>query len=158
MNGLLERIEHEAGVCRPRDPPADDATGVGVDDEGDVDEARPGRHIGEVGEPQRIRMLCPELPIDVVQRARRCLVADRGPDRLAANHALQANRSHQPCHRAAGNIVAFALQLLPHLAHTIDAEVLLKYPPDVDRQLAIPLRPFRQAFRISFPAGVFVPG
>jgi hypothetical protein len=43
VNGLLECIEREADVCRPRDPPADDATGVGVDDEGDVDEAGPGR-------------------------------------------------------------------------------------------------------------------
>ena len=31
-------------------------------------------------------------------------------------------------------------------------------PPDMDRQLGVPLRPFRQAIRICFPAGVFVPG
>ena len=41
MDGLLQRVEHEAGVRRPRHAPADDATGVGVDDERDVDEARP---------------------------------------------------------------------------------------------------------------------
>ena len=61
-----------------------------VDHEGHVDEARPGHHISEVGEPQRIRILCLELPIDVVLWARRRLVADCGPDRLAANRALQA--------------------------------------------------------------------
>ena len=48
---LLQRIEHEAGVGRARHPPADDAPGKGVDDEGDVDEARPGRDIGEVATP-----------------------------------------------------------------------------------------------------------
>src|SRR6266511_1973078 len=42
MESLLQRVEHEAGVRCPRDTPADDATGVGVDDKGDVDEARPG--------------------------------------------------------------------------------------------------------------------
>ena len=40
----------------------------------------------------------------------------------------------------------------------MDAEVLRKNPPDVDRQLGVPLRPLRQAIRIGFPAGVFVPG
>ena len=40
MQRLLQRIEHEAGMRRPRHAPADDAAGVGVDDEGDVDEAR----------------------------------------------------------------------------------------------------------------------
>ena len=40
---LLQGIQHEAGMRGPADPPADDPPGVGVDDEGDVDEARPGR-------------------------------------------------------------------------------------------------------------------
>ena len=38
---------------------------VCIDDEGDVDEARPRRHIGEVREPQRIGAR-PRLTIDVV--------------------------------------------------------------------------------------------
>ena len=41
VDGLLESIEHEAGVRRPRRPPADDLAREGVDDEGDVDEAGP---------------------------------------------------------------------------------------------------------------------
>ena len=71
---------------------------------------------------------------------------------------MQAHGFHEPRHGAPSYRDAFARQLSPDLANAIDAEVLLEYPPDVDRQLAIPLRPFRQAFRISFPAGVFVPG
>ena len=38
---LLQGIEHEVGMRRPRDAPADDPTGERVDDEGDVDEASP---------------------------------------------------------------------------------------------------------------------
>jgi hypothetical protein len=37
------------------------------------------------------------------------------------------------------------------------ALLLHKNPPDVDRQLGVSLRSFRQAIRIGFPAGVFVP-
>jgi hypothetical protein len=40
---LFQGIKDEAGMCRPAGSPADDAPGVGIDDEGDVDEPRPGR-------------------------------------------------------------------------------------------------------------------
>src|SRR5438874_5566337 len=51
MQSLLQRVEHEVGVSRAGDTPADDAPREGVDDEGDVDEAGPGRDVGEVGHP-----------------------------------------------------------------------------------------------------------
>jgi hypothetical protein len=34
MQRVLQSIEDEARVCGPRHPPADDAAGIGVDDEG----------------------------------------------------------------------------------------------------------------------------
>ena len=71
---------------------------------------------------------------------------------------LQAHGSHEPCDGAPSNRNAFARQLPPDLAYPIDAEVLRENPSDMDRQLGVPLRPFRQAIRIGFPAGVFVPG
>ena len=43
---LLERIEHEVGAHGAGDAPADDAAGIDVDDEGDIDEALPGGDIG----------------------------------------------------------------------------------------------------------------
>ena len=43
MQCLLQRVEHEAGVRRARDPPAHDPAGIGVDHKGDVDKAGPGR-------------------------------------------------------------------------------------------------------------------
>ena len=61
MAGLLQSIEHEAGMCRPTDAPADYPTGVGVDHEGHVVEARLTRHVDEVRDPQHVR---PELTVD----------------------------------------------------------------------------------------------
>jgi hypothetical protein len=66
MQSLFQSVEHEARMRRSRHAPADDSPRVGIDDEGDVHEARPGHHVGEVGEPQRIRMRGLEPPIDVV--------------------------------------------------------------------------------------------
>jgi len=55
LEGLLEGVEHERGMCRAGDLPADDATRVGVDDEGDVDEALPKGDVDQVRDPQPVR-------------------------------------------------------------------------------------------------------
>jgi hypothetical protein len=82
----------------------------------------------------------------------------RGGARLLLDAFDACISFHEPPHGAPSDVEAFARQLPPDLANAIDAEVLLEHAPDVDRQLAISLRPPRQATRIGFPAGVFVPG
>src|SRR4051812_10085778 len=84
MQGLLQGIKHKAGVSAPRDPPGDDAPSKGVDYEGHVHEARPGRDVGEVADPKRVRPQHPELPVNAVERARRDPAADRGAYRRRA--------------------------------------------------------------------------
>src|SRR5256714_9122941 len=81
-----------------------------------------------------------ELPVDVIQRARRRLVADRRPDRLATDHALQTKARHQPLDGAAGSREAFSPQLPPDLPHAVDAEVLREDPLNLDLQFGVPLR------------------
>jgi hypothetical protein len=63
MEGLLQRVQHEAGMSRTRDPPAHDASGVRVDYEGHIDEAGPGCHVSEVRDPECIRPRRLELPV-----------------------------------------------------------------------------------------------
>jgi len=82
MKRLLEGIENEAGMRRPARPPANDTPGKGVDDEGDIDEAGPGRDIGEVGDPQHVRRRGMELAVDMIKRTGCRPVADRCADRL----------------------------------------------------------------------------
>ena len=64
--------------------PARDATGIGVDDEGCVDEAGPGGDVGEVADPQPVRRGRVELAPHAVQRAGRCRVLGRRLHGLAA--------------------------------------------------------------------------
>src|SRR5260370_3522432 len=94
MQSLLESIEHEAGMCGSRNTPADDAPGEGIDDKGDVDEARPGCDVREIRDPQHVRPRALELPVGGVQQVRRCLVADRGFDRLATHNTFQTPALH----------------------------------------------------------------
>ena len=73
---------------RPANPPADDPAGIGVDDKSQIDEARPGRHVSEVGDPEHVRRRGMELAVDVVERARRRLVAHGRSDGVAADDDL----------------------------------------------------------------------
>jgi hypothetical protein len=144
MKGLLQCVEHEAGMGCPTDPPAHDPSCVGIDYKGDVDEAGPGRDVGEVRDPQHVRPRRPELAVHVIQRARCGLVADRRAYRLAPDHPLQAHALHQTLHGAARNIKAFALELPPDLANTVDSEVLLEDPTNFDLQRGVASRAGRQ--------------
>ena len=158
MECLLQRVEHEARVRRPADPPADDAACVGVDDERDVDEAGPRRDVGEVRDPQHVRPWCPELAIDVIERTRRGFVAHRRAHTAAADHPLESLFLHQPRHRAAGDVVPFAAQLAPDLAHAVDLEVLIENPSDLDAEHDVALDARRRCLRPGAAGDVGVIG
>lgn len=49
MKRLIEGIEHKARMGRSACPLTDDTAGKGINDERDVNEALPGRDIGETG-------------------------------------------------------------------------------------------------------------
>src|SRR5262249_40601931 len=95
-----------------------------------------------------------ELPINVIERAGSRRIADGGADLLAAHDALQAHRPHQARHGAAGDRDPFAAELSPDLADAIDLEVLLVYPPYLDLQRGIAVKPRRQLARIGAAGGV----
>ncbi len=46
MQSLLESVEDETGMCCSAHSPADDLAGVGIDDEGHIDEAGPSADVG----------------------------------------------------------------------------------------------------------------
>jgi hypothetical protein len=76
MKCLFQGVEDEAGMRRPAGSPVDDPPVIGVDDEGDVDELRPGRDVGEIRPSRHVRRWCVEPAIDVIERPRRRFVAD----------------------------------------------------------------------------------
>ena len=149
-DGLLERVQDDAGGHRGGGPPAEDPAGVGVDDERDVDPARPGRDIGQVGHPQPVR-----------RRRGEVAAPTRSAGRSAAGSAIvvrltlprtaprRPNAPHQPLHRAAGHRDAFPVQLQPHLPGPVDAEVRRVDPVDLDLQLLVADLPRRRRRRAA---------
>ena len=73
---LLQGGEHEVGVQRARDVPADDVAREDVDDEGGVGEAGPGADVGDVGDPEPVGGGGVEVALHQVQRPRCRLVRD----------------------------------------------------------------------------------
>src|SRR5262249_40444531 len=137
VDSLLQRVQYEAGMRSPADAPAYDVAGVDVDHEGDIDEARPRRDIGEVRYPEHVPRRRMELPIDVIERARCSLVADRGSHRLTPDHSLQAQIAHQARDGTTGNGKALTVHLPPDLAHAVHAEILGKDAHDLGFQILI---------------------
>jgi len=66
---------HRAG-----DAPADDAARKHIDDESHVYEPRPGRDVGEIGDPELIRPSGGELALDQIRRIIRLVAADSGDE------------------------------------------------------------------------------
>ena len=95
-----------------------------------------------------------ELSIDAIERTWGRGIADRGPDRLAPHHALQAHRPHQACHGAASDRDLFPEKLAPDLPDAVDAEILLVHAPDFNPQGDIALGPCGQLARVGAPAGM----
>jgi hypothetical protein len=76
--GVLDSIENQRGGHRFGCTPAHDPATEGVDDECDVDEPGPGRHIGKVGYPQAIWRRSTEVAVDEVRVAWMAVIGDRG--------------------------------------------------------------------------------
>jgi hypothetical protein len=99
MQSLLQRIKHEPGMRRAADAPADDPAGKGINDEGDIDKASPGRDISKVRDPKPVRRRSLEFPIDVILWAGRppcqkrwCEKAFHEPPPRSHSHASDAQR------------------------------------------------------------------
>ncbi len=136
---------------RPAGSPADDPSGVSIDDEGDIHEAGPGRHIRKIRQPQAVRRGSVELSVHMIQRTGNRLVADRRAHRLAPDRSPKAHVPHQSGDRAASRVEALPPQLAPDLANAVDAEILLEYALDLDPQIGVAADPVGQTGGIGAP-------
>lgn len=115
MYCLFQSIKNELGMRQAADAPANDFASRGINDKGDI---------GEIRHRQHVRCWNKELAVHLVQWTRRLLVSDRRPMRLAPDNILDTHALHQSGDCAAGGIEVLAAQLVPDLAHAVDAPVL----------------------------------
>ena len=142
---LLQSIQHQVRLHGSAHATAHDAAGEHVDHAGEVHGAHPGGDVREVGDPQLIGPGGHELPMNAIQRSISGIRREGRAILAPTNHAAQPVSAHQPLDRAASDWNAFAVQLPPDFARTVDPEVLLPDAMDRAGELAIALHARRQA-------------
>ena len=129
-NRLLEGIEDQLSGRRGDGALAEDPTGVGVDDERDVDPSRPRRDMGDVAS-QPVRCRWGESALHQVAGQLGRSVSDRDALDLATDHTGQAESAHPPLHGAPRDRQTLAGQLKPDLPGPVDAVVRGTDPSDL---------------------------
>ena len=83
LHGHLQCLDYQLGAQVRRHRPAHDPPAEHVEDDGQVEEARQGRNVGDVGDPQAIRRVSLEAALDPVRRRPTCTSRRvvRGPRR-----------------------------------------------------------------------------
>ncbi len=129
-----------------------------------VDDACPGRDIGETRDPQGVRPWRLELPTNPVKRAGGGRIRRGGGDGPASHGALQLYGAHQSRRRAAGGGArwngngrgpdALAADLPTRVANAADADIRLEHAAGLSQQRRIAAHPRRLLGRIGLPGGM----
>jgi len=85
-----------------------DHPGEHIDDEGGVDESRPGRDIGEGGDPELVRPAGPETPLHEIERSALAVGRDGCTLGPAPDDAPEAHFAHQALDGAPHHVEALA--------------------------------------------------
>ncbi len=127
IQGLLRCVQHEVRAHGSAYAPAHDAPGVHVDHEGHVQPALPSRNVGEVRDPQLVRLIGLEHTVDPIRRAGRLGIGQIGAKDFASNDTTQAQSAHQSLDGTVRHRDAFAVHLHPYLVGAIDLHVGLPH-------------------------------
>src|SRR3954469_6399613 len=114
--------------------PANDPACEQVDNDGEVEPAFAGPHIGDVGAPLLIGPCCREVLIEQVRRDWPGVMAVRGPLEPSLLPSLQAVVAHQPGYPAATDPQAGVLQFPRHPGTAIGGVREGKGRPDMRQQ------------------------
>ena len=142
-HGHLQGIQREIASQRSAGLPADHEAGEHVDDERHVHPTCVGLDIGQIREPQPVRGLGGEVPLDQIRRPIRAVIGDRGAHPAATPaYSADADRFHQAFNGATGHFdVVFVVEVVPDLVGAVDDEVVVIDPTDLDLQPLVAQRP-----------------
>lgn len=118
-DGHVERLGDELGAEVGGHGPADDAPAPDVEDDSEVEESGPRRHIGDVRHPEAIRPLGGEVSIHQVRRFLGPSVLDGGDAEATATHARERSPSHETGNPLAADADALEGQLHVDARHAV---------------------------------------
>ena len=116
----VEGIDDERGGHGAAGLPSDEAAREHVDDEGDVDDARPRRAVGEVGDPELVGGGGQELSFDEVRCSKVTGVSMGGEALLGPGGPVDPLALHQSLDLVSAQVESSTLGRLGQLAPSID--------------------------------------
>ena len=105
-NGHAQGVGDQFGAHVPGNRPADDKPGIGVQHRGAVQGTFPGGVLGDIGNPQPIRLGDGEIAVDQIRAGCCVWVADGTATASAPVEALDAGLTHQPGNPLPGSLTA----------------------------------------------------
>ena len=120
-HGHVQRRQDQFGAQMGLHRPADHPPAPHVEDDGQVQEPRRGRDVGDVRHPQVVGPRRREVPGDEIRGGRLGRVPDRRPGPPAPTDALHAEGTHQPSHPLAADVDPARGQLGVHPGRAIRA-------------------------------------
>jgi hypothetical protein len=123
-----------------------------------VHRTTPGGDERNVRYPKSVRRCGLERALDEISRPLSREVRYRRLVALATNHTADAKLTHQPLHRAACNVEAFAFELPPDLARPVDTKVLDVHAQHLNFEFSVSFGSCRAAFRVRLALLLLVVG
>ena len=124
----------DVGLQRRSDVPPDDPTRVDVAHEHHAGESRPGRNVGDVGNPQAPRCGRVKAALDQVGWLHCRRIRLRGEDPLCPLRPAHIGHHHQPSGLIAADLPALTPHQRVYVPHPVDAVVLAVQPGDLRHQ------------------------
>jgi len=148
----LERVADQGLTHMSCQLPADNPSGVHVENDGEVTPPFLRADVGEVSQPQLIRAVRGEVAMDKIGRRHWRGARDCRATCLAFSHPFDAMLAHQSFHGAASHANSLTLELLPGLPLPVDLERLSVNAADLTENNCITNGPCRR--RLSSPRPV----
>ena len=155
-DGHVQRFEDQFGAKVVVHRPTHDAPAVHVEHHGQEHEPRPGRHVGDVGDPEPVRRLGVEVSFDQVRRRPLARLRARGARTPAPAHPCQPFLAHPPRHALAAHRVPPSGQVGTDPRRPVGPSRTPMSRPDLAPQLLIAPRMARTppaSPRLSHPLG-----
>ena len=138
VHGIDDELRLDVVAHRP----THDAARPSIQDDGQVDEACPGWHVGDICHPELVRRVCSEVAVNQIVGWPDPVVADRGACSLATADADQSRRFHQPFDPLAADTDAIVSEFCVDPGRAIG---LLRRAVDLGNQPGQTCRPARRA-------------
>ena len=99
----VQRRQHDLGAQMRLDAPADDLARPHVEYDRQVQKPGPGRDVGDVGDPELIGPVGPELPLHQIVAERLRIGSHGRRDKALRHHTAKPCSAHQPRHALAAH-------------------------------------------------------